>query len=489
MIARLGLLLIILSFLPVSTAAAQSEQATCRENATEVAMGEKSLRLRDYLCRTSDGARVRVKMHRLDDMLAHAVLTKTLPDALNPVLGRADVISNPVSATFADLMVQFGEERNFPCRRFRQFAPGQSEVVTGAQNCLQRYQRRTLGGWRVNSVSDEDTFPAAIDFASFIKRNVVPPTYQRVSNASAWRYMTNADLENLTDKIRQTNQLVSPTGASDEINVIQFPKELALFQHVAGGQLPKGFSIIEAEYKEVRCGDGAGWMLKYKPRPMMVELALIENLSREPITISGLKGVKSRTERLRKRRKLGEIKSGQPVHLDGGRFVLEPRGRAIIFQRMSFLVDLQPDFVKLPTFDYGPAEFLRSFNVNGKAINLSDRSHNATLLSMSSGEGSCPYLYSRVRDEWINHGKVLHKAKGALLKQWDDKDFDGFRNSFRLIELEPELAIIDQAVLYVTLISGEKLSLRPNRKALSHTDDQAERILERAVELRLSKIC
>ena len=278
MIVRLGILLFFLSLLHVSPAAAQSKPATCRENATEVAMGEKSLRLRDYLCRTSDGARVRVQFHRLDDMLAHAVLTKTLPDVLDPVLGKADVISNPVSAIFTDLMARFGEERTFPCRRFRQLAPRQSEIMTGEKNCSERYQRRTLGGWRVGSVTDNDTFPASADFASFIKRNVVPPTYQKISDNSAWRYMTNADLENLTDKIRQTNQLVRPVGASDEMNVIQFPKELALFRHVAGGRLPKGFSIIEAEYQEVRCGDGTGWMLKYKP---LVSSAVI----RTPLTL------------------------------------------------------------------------------------------------------------------------------------------------------------------------------------------------------------
>lgn len=450
---------------------------TCRENATEVRTNGGTLRLRDYLCDTDEGARIRVQLHRIDDAVAYAALTGTVPDEINEVLGGARVVRNAVSGRFSDLMDQFGELRAFPCLGFDQFAPGNSVFADGLRECDNVKSFKTLGGWRFPGTvnSDINVFPAVEDVRSLFLSNRIPPTYQIDPEypRSAFRYMTSDDLEGIETKIQQTNDIIR--RSDDQVKQVFVPKELEFYRHVTAGRMPKGFAALKAlDPGEAACGV-SGWTLSYTPRPMMLEVALIQNLSRQQVTISNVLGVKSRSEKLRRNQAAGDIKGGKVTDLSGADVVLRPREKAIVFQRMSLIGHLDQG-MELTQFDYGPAEFIRTMSVNSRPVSLDRRSHNATLLTMSTERGSCPFLYVHNGEDWVNHGKVLHDAKGVALKQWDQKRFDGFKGTFRLAELEPELGIIDRAVLDVTLTTGDVVELLPNIDALKEEDNATEDI-------------
>ena len=474
MIQRIVLAIVAMVFTFEVEAWGQSQQSLCKKNTSEVKTVGGNLRLRDYLCSTPDGERLRIQLHRVNDALAHAMISNELPSELNKILGHEKFSSNKVSDNFVDLMKQFGELREFPCHQFIQFAPGSSQVTTGEKECETRHKRMTLGGWRDDWDENLSPFPAADDLKSLVERNEIPSSFTKVDSKNAWRYLTSKDFDNLEENIKRTNKMVLGGETGPDGSNVAYPHELKLFRHIAGGRLPKRFSYVEAQFWEGGCSADDGWSLSYTPRPMIVEVALIKNVSRKSIRLSNFVGVVSRTSKLRKNLSSSKLASSLSHNLDNGDINLKPGERSLMFQRMTF--GAPQSTYPVDSFDYGPAAFLRGFTANDSKIVMDGTSHNATLLSMSTEGGSCPYLYVRKGDEWINYGKVLHEAKGIDLKQWDARTFEGFKGTFRLKELEPERAIIDQAVLDVVLKSGKELTLRPVQPSLHHSDEKAERI-------------
>ena len=480
-------LLSLFLFLPANLAVAQSESSSCRENATEVITAGENLRLRDYICETPNGARIRVQLHRVSDAVADAIIQRTLPTALEPVLGGTELIDNPVSERFKELMDKFAEKQGYACETINQLAPGGQETYH-RDDCEGNGKRRTLGGWDGSSVGP---FPAAADMEHMLSNNALPPTYTISPDSSGeqttgWRPMRLKDIENLDTKIKDFNLLAARAKQSvSPRNMISQARELRFYRYLADGNLPKGFSAIEASLSYICGDDGREWVIHYPHRSMMVEIAILENLTSKPVRFSGFWGVAGRSNKLRRPPALNYVKMAEVQNLGLAPITLGPGNRIALFQRMKLIVMHPPKGISLPIFDYGPAEYLRRFEANGHSVALERRDHNAALLTMSGEGGSCPYLYARAGNEWINYGKVLHKAQGAARKQWDAREFDGFLGSFRLTELEPELAVIDRAVLDVTLKSGDVLSLRPDREALANSDDRVEHIyMHEVVELR-----
>ena len=128
-------------------------------------------------------------------------------------------------------------------------------------------------------------------------------------------------------------------------------------------------------------------------------------------------------------------------------------------------------------YTYGPEIWIRGFSLNGEAINLPGRSANYIEMTMSSDEGSCPFLLARSEDgNWVEHGKILDKAPARDLEYTETRIFIGFQPQFRIEEREPELAVLDKAELTVILKSGESLALAPNLAALAQRDGRYVRL-------------
>jgi hypothetical protein len=127
---------------------------------------------------------------------------------------------------------------------------------------------------------------------------------------------------------------------------------------------------------------------------------------------------------------------------------------------------------ELGNFSYGPTLSINGVRISGKLITLDQNAENFIGLTFSGKEGSCPYLVSwdgKLQD-WVNHGKVLHKGQGKPHEYSETKTFEGFRARFRLEEREPEIAYIDHAELVVALKNGETLALKPDQAKLAARD-------------------
>jgi hypothetical protein len=123
-------------------------------------------------------------------------------------------------------------------------------------------------------------------------------------------------------------------------------------------------------------------------------------------------------------------------------------------------------------YAYGPEIALSAVQIDGQRVDLKRRSTNFVEVIASTEAGSCPYLLSwdGTIQNWLDHGKVLHEAKGRESEASDHARFPGFQSRFRLEEREAELASINQAELVLSLKSGKIVRLKPDRISLRTRD-------------------
>jgi hypothetical protein len=113
---------------------------------------------------------------------------------------------------------------------------------------------------------------------------------------------------------------------------------------------------------------------------------------------------------------------------------------------------------------FGPELKVAGLVVDGNAIKFGEKSQNFMDIAFSGGAGSCPYLLSwdNERQEWTEHGKVLHEANDAGREQTQTIVLPGFAWRFRLEEREPEVATIDDAEIALRLEDGRSITLKPD---------------------------
>lgn len=80
------------------------------------------------------------------------------------------------------------------------------------------------------------------------------------------------------------------------------------------------------------------------------------------------------------------------------------------------------------------------------------------------------FFARRTTSRWTDHGKILHMAKSKDKEQAHTASISDFRPKFRLTQLEPEIAYIDQAELTVELNHGRSLALTASDPRLSSRD-------------------
>jgi hypothetical protein len=126
------------------------------------------------------------------------------------------------------------------------------------------------------------------------------------------------------------------------------------------------------------------------------------------------------------------------------------------------------------TYLYGPELNVSGVVVNGRRMEFVRQASNFLDLTVTAEVGSCPYLQSAEKSDgqWIEHGKVLHRALGRAREDQESITFPGFRARYRLEEREAEVAFIDHAELVITLANGTSKSLAPSEPDLARRDGQ-----------------
>ena len=454
----------------------------CLQDIRTLNSGGNNMRLRDYLCQTQNNQSVRVRFHRVTDFVAHGILAGNLPAGFNAMFGKPKLIKNEVYDEYKILMEKFGEyTQGFGCETYKVIAAGKGQGMQGDNKCTGKSPiRRSIGGWYQQL--EYSVFPAADDLRSLEYNSRIPKAYktktvteygERVKKI--WRYAKRRDFKNYKKKLSDYNSLVTALKKTREDSMGN--KYFSMLEYVTRKGVPRKFMVIygKAETPAECAGYAARWILNYTERAMLVDVALIENTSTGVINIKHLLGAKGKKTKLRSLSKSTALRKKQARALGTGALTLHPGEKALLFQRMAFIVDdNQQAGFKLPGYVYGPEVLLKGLEINGERLDLEGQSSNFVSLTTGDEGGSCPYLqvWSSELNDYINTGKMLDKAKGARLEQSDQRRFEGFKAKFRIHEREPELAHIDQASLMIELKSGEKRSLKPDVADLAARDQK-----------------
>jgi len=156
-------------------------------------------------------------------------------------------------------------------------------------------------------------------------------------------------------------------------------------------------------------------------------------------------------------------------------------GRPIKKAQQNFREPLSPGG---PAYAYGPEVLISGLLVDGSPFTIDRRPPNSVDAEFRGGlvldltpanvarRGSiylepicCPFLYSWRDDtqEWIAHGKVIHRANGPENAMTEVIPLASLRTRFRLAEEELEMSFINRVHLNIHLRDGSHLVLLPRQ--------------------------
>ena len=465
-----------------------STAANCLADYRQLDIGKKSVRLRDFYCRGRDGTRVRIQFHRMTDLLVNSILSGNPPAVFEKAFGRPRLVENSVYREFKTLMDRFAGYVQAPCETYKIVTPGSRQALIPGYRCKSGTSRRkSLGGWTFSEGEELGyPFPAAADLKTLISTRRIPRNYEVIFNrdrtrATIWRYMTRADINNYKDKIMSFNQILLNIGMRDHRKVSDV-KEFEFINYIIRDGLPQKFITLHAFFSsQGGCRTNPGWYFLYVPRALLVDVAVLENLSQRTIRIDRFFGPTSASTRLRGLSHSKRLRRASGGDLGLARLTLNPKETLVVFQRLAFVA---PDWARtymfknfrrkpeFPPFVYGPEVLVRALKIDGEKYDLEGSSANFLAMTVGYDGASCPYVYawSEEVNDWVNYGKIIHEAKGRAAEMAETRSFPGFVNRFRLAEEEPELAHIDQVRLTVSLKDGRELQLAPSLATLASHD-------------------
>jgi hypothetical protein len=331
-----------------------------------------------------------------------------------------------------------------------------------------------------------------------------------------WRPMRRDDLGNYAKNIKAYNRTLSQfkselrargqrkTLTDDPLRETDLSQKLKLYKFFAGDGWPDDFVLLFGDVGQ-GCGDDTirgidGWEFRHSGRDIFLDTVSIENTSTRPLNIAGLLGSRMSQPRLRRADTDTPGSSASDLVINMGenlapgqklliplRIVLapdewtkmhfeRPKVSKSIFERLGangFSGKLSAHGnPKLPDYAFGPEYSVAGFQVGGTRVELRRRAANFIDVTVGAEIGSCPYLLSwnERHREWIDHGKVLHKAPSNEREYTETRIATGFTSRLRIEEREPEVAFIDHVEVEIALRTGETLTLKPDNPSLVERD-------------------
>jgi hypothetical protein len=520
-------------------------EAQCVKDAREAAFGEGNAKLVTYLCKP-DGepaASVRVEFHRLSEAAAAGVLAgKPWPEVAR-VIGKARVLDNGVAREGLKLYEDFGitEEREdaFHFQATGGDATQETEKVSAgvgrrAITYLTYPDTEGLTGQNM-ALPDEDKLIKSsrewpVDMHLYYSGEDCKPS--NFACYTLWRYLKADDLgkfetrwQAMQERLRAENpDFVVSTDDNGEPIPTPGTGPLKLISYLTKNNWPEDFAVVVGSYN----GCGGGYDFSYYPRQMVLDVAVIENVSSKPMAVGDLLGTQVDNTGLRPPAPpmRGVVAAGV-VPIAGAVGQLAPGERVLVPLKMTFVAPkglanafigkladarkIQGEIAKLPAgavvtetppgeqaplsktkdsfkppllprvtpYLWGPELTLKGLMADGKRIVLDDTSANFLELTAGEGYGSCPFLYSydEAKATWVSHGKVIDNADDASKEMTQEVEISAFATRFRLAEEELEMSQINRVVLSVTNKDGETLQLMPDDLRLKDKDDRYVRIM------------
>lgn len=529
--------------------------AQCVKDSREANFGEGNAKLVTYLCKPEGAAAasLRVEFHRLSEAAAAGVLADKPWPEVSKVIGKARVLDNGVRKEALNLYKSYGitEDREdaFHFQALSSESPPDTEKKPAgngrkAITYLTYPDTEGLTGQSM-ALPDEGKLIASTqrwpdDMKFYYKgENCKPGNYGCIT---LWRYLQSDDLGRFEERwqaqqamMRVENPDFAATMDNNE-EPIPTPGSgpIKLLQYLTKDAWPDDFVVVVGSYN----GCGGGYDFSYYPRQMVLDVAVIQNVSSKPMTVGDLLGTQVEDTGLRPPAPpmRGVVAAGV-VPIPGSVGKLAPGERVLVPLKMTFvapkglsmqfsgkLADARkiygeieklpagtvikedpageqnvltkaresfkaPELPKVTPYLWGPEITLKGLNIDGKRVILEEMSANFLELTAGEGYGSCPFLYSydEAKSTWVSHGKVIDNADDPSKELTQDVDLTAFSTRFRLAEEELEMSEINRVVLNVTRKDGETLQLMPDDIRLKDKDDRYVRILAgRAVNISFS---
>lgn len=530
--------------------------AQCVKDSREVKFGEGNAKLVTFLCKSEgDGApSVRVEFHRLSEAAAAGVLADKPWPEVSAVIGKTRVLDNGVLREALNLYKNYGvtEEREdaFHFRAIGGSEEQEPEKVpagTGRKTITYLTYPDTEGltGQSMALPETANIIGTTTGWPKDFKLYYRGPEDCKPGNFSClvmWRYFSTDDVARFEERWKTQQdalRLQSPDDPSlvDE-NGNPWPTPgaaaLKLINYLTKDQWPDDFIVVVGSYN----GCGGMYDFSYYPRQMVMDVAVIQNVSSKPIAVGDLLGTEVQAAGLRAPAPpmRGVVAAGI-VPIPGVVGKLAPGERVLVPLRMTFVAPkglagwfsvklsearktfaeidklpagtvvkeetfgdqppLQkakesfraPELPKVTPYMWGPEITLKGLNADGKRIILEETSANFLELTAGEGYGSCPFLYSYddAAKTWVSHGKVIDNADDPSKELTQDIDITAFATRFRLAEEELEMSEINRVALTVMRRDGESLQLLPDDIRLKNKDDRYVRILAgRAINIAFS---
>jgi hypothetical protein len=322
---------------------------------------------------------------------------------------------------------------------------------------------------------------------------------------------------------------------SNDLNLCEDSPFKRFYQHVTKDYMPPDFGYVDIYFFEDvdGCGsDGSG--ISYVGthlvgRSLGLRIAVLENITKEPINLGNFAIRTNRQQKLRTREDDKMLLNSQPTEeqalfpqrvLTPGEKIVIPLELPLSFKKNRFspFSDEAPvtqtirgsitselkklDEIKFPVYGrnstfvvsartveeilkrpsqdfrlnkeylYGPSMSIENLVID--KISYPFRQFDSAKIVIRGGrdEGSCPYIYTySTKDRiWLNEGVILYGINQKHKETTDEKELIEFDGRVLIKEKDPEVSFIDAVYIKAILIDGSQRLIYPKNKTLRFAD-------------------
>jgi hypothetical protein len=534
--------------------------ADCVSQVSHLAGVANFPQVREQVC-SSDGSAnagdLKITFLRLGEAVAGSMARKAPIPELESILKGMTVAENEVFKELASIFGKFGHTQTYPADSVRlvlnikAFSPGLDgnwksvEIPTAPRPANSSQQFWTISAPFGNTPDGVAiSMKAALD--TILKTDSWPAGFKQfyicrsseILCARNWTYLELGNLQTIGRDTAAADHAAgvlldgsdksgngTPAAGDDGGNSSDWPSpqyqaDIPLFRYLGAAGWPQEFLVANSGNDEC----GGDFYFNYHPRPLALDVAIIENSATAPANIVDIIGTRIAAAGLR--RTTPQASPDQPAPLSQASATIPPKGRLVVPLRILFL-DSIPDWrtprrtaeakamyqkirakppqslatltlgterprtivkkklasfaaPELPEeveFVFGPEIVFRGLVLAKNPISLGNPSFDLLALDDSDLEhreeapivqlspprpgGSCPILYSFIDGEWVNHGKVIHEANGTENLHTSVVQVSPAARKFRVAEEEPEIATIKRVSLTLKLRDGSRITLDP----------------------------
>jgi hypothetical protein len=335
--------------------------------------GENTADLQDYRCGSDRrGGGLRVTFYRVSEVLAGSLLMGTPLPNVDQLLGQISFVDNEVYREAKALFTNYGTSRTYDSADTIDWsvsvggASGTSAAPSPRQSSRNAaapikvwYLSRLFGpivsdGILLKSPTQEtlnsDHWPSGYQMTYDCpsdEKSFIPCT-------TIWRYVGIADFDPIVNDVKEAYQRAErelsrrgPNRDPDRLNDIKlgmsdFERNFALYRYLDRRKLPDKFMFISSIGNSEVC-DSRNWTFRYAARPLEFDLAVIENLTGQPMRIDEFIGARADNENFRPTVDSAALNARSPVSLGQAPAPLQSGARVAVALRIAFAEEPLPD--------------------------------------------------------------------------------------------------------------------------------------------------